>query len=316
MVDYSRSTLGVPSICLIVYIYMWRLQPKSLGNIFCQKGRYNNHQDTKIRWWWNHGGFFHTATFFNVAGCFQFKITSAGSLDIWSQVLLGLDEFGRWFFILFNPCICFLILYTIIFLHEKTMRSWVVKVVWIYIYIWYIMIYVFTLCLFTYCLSQKESCVGGFFTQLNKSDLFIDLFCLGNDSIQRKYSRPGPQKTYHTPLTPKVSMGLSAHEVQFHGCCTNGWTFLCTYEVELIFRALPPSPSLKYLWPRSLNLYIPKGRWVFTKVLVEVLRWKTKMWSLDIGSNEKKAYLSKSLANHQVVSICRPSAGGTGEIRG
>ena len=128
---------------------MWRLQPKSLGNIFCQKGRYNNHQDTKIRWWWNHicflehcsyhGVFFHTATFFNVAGCFQFKITSAGSLDIWSQVLLGLDEFGRWFFILFNPCICFLILYTIIFLHEKTMRSWVVKVVWIYIYdiLWY-----------------------------------------------------------------------------------------------------------------------------------------------------------------------------------
>lgn len=52
-----------------------------------------------------------------------------------------------------------------------------------------------------------------------KSDVFIDFFW-GLPAYSGSTVAPGPQKTYHTPLTPKVSMGLSAHEVQFHGCCT------------------------------------------------------------------------------------------------
>ena len=45
---------------------------------------------------------------------------------------------------------------------------------------------------------------------LCKSDLFIDFFggCQHTVEVQLIW---GPQKAYHTPLIPKVSMGLSAH---------------------------------------------------------------------------------------------------------
>ena len=67
----KRSALGVPSICLILYIYICGVcSPKAWAIFFVKK---MGTTSTKIRWW-NHmffwstarstGGFFHTATFF------------------------------------------------------------------------------------------------------------------------------------------------------------------------------------------------------------------------------------------------------------